>query len=87
MATALSGIRAYVFDAYGTLFDYASAAAECRTSGAAHRLGIPADAISFQSPNAWDPYAALAFGMRAGVVQPLWPAPRTPAGKTGLGGT
>ena len=30
MATALTGIRACVFDAYGTLFDYASAAAGCR---------------------------------------------------------
>jgi len=30
MATALSGIRACVFDAYGTLFDYASTAAACR---------------------------------------------------------
>jgi 2-haloacid dehalogenase len=30
MATALPGIRACVFDAYGTLFDYASAAASCR---------------------------------------------------------
>jgi 2-haloacid dehalogenase len=30
MATALSDIRACVFDAYGTLFDYASAAAGCR---------------------------------------------------------
>jgi 2-haloacid dehalogenase len=30
MATALSGIRACVFDAYGTLFDFASAAARCR---------------------------------------------------------
>jgi 2-haloacid dehalogenase len=30
MATALSGVRACVFDAYGTLFDYASAAAGCR---------------------------------------------------------
>jgi 2-haloacid dehalogenase len=30
MAIALSGIRACVFDAYGTLFDYASAAAGCR---------------------------------------------------------
>ena len=29
MATALSGIGACVFDAYGTLFDYASAAAGC----------------------------------------------------------
>lgn len=29
MATVLSGIRACVFDAYGTLFDYASAAARC----------------------------------------------------------
>ncbi len=28
--TALTGIRACVFDAYGTLFDYASAAAGCR---------------------------------------------------------
>ena len=26
----LTGIRACVFDAYGTLFDYASAAARCR---------------------------------------------------------
>jgi 2-haloacid dehalogenase len=30
MATASSGIRACVFDAYGMLFDYASAAAGCR---------------------------------------------------------
>lgn len=30
MAEALSGIRACVFDAYGTLFDYGSAAARCR---------------------------------------------------------
>jgi 2-haloacid dehalogenase len=30
MASALPGIRACVFDAYGTLFDYASAAAACR---------------------------------------------------------
>ena len=29
MATVLPGIRACVFDAYGTLFDYASAAAAC----------------------------------------------------------
>src|SRR5579884_3175766 len=28
--TRFSGIRACVFDAYGTLFDYASAAARCR---------------------------------------------------------
>ena len=27
---ALAGIKACVFDAYGTLFDYASAAAQCR---------------------------------------------------------
>jgi 2-haloacid dehalogenase len=30
MATVLSDIRACVFDAYGTVFDYASAAAACR---------------------------------------------------------
>ena len=30
MASGASGIRALVFDAYGTLFDYASAAAGCR---------------------------------------------------------
>jgi 2-haloacid dehalogenase len=30
MPVALSGIKACVFDAYGTLFDYASAAARCR---------------------------------------------------------
>ena len=29
------------------------------------RFGIPASAISFQSSNAWDAYAASAFGMRA----------------------
>jgi 2-haloacid dehalogenase len=28
------------------------------------RLGLPATAISFQSSNAWDAYAASAFGMR-----------------------
>jgi len=30
IATTLSGVRACVFDAYGSLFDYASAAAGCR---------------------------------------------------------
>ena len=29
-ATPLEGVQACVFDAYGTLFDYASAAARCR---------------------------------------------------------
>jgi 2-haloacid dehalogenase len=32
---------------------------------AVDRLGIPAAAIAFQSSNAWDAYAASAFGMRA----------------------
>ena len=31
---------------------------------AVDRLGIPVSAISFQSSNAWDAYAASAFGMR-----------------------
>lgn len=31
---------------------------------AVNRLGVPAGAISFQSSNAWDVYAASAFGMR-----------------------
>jgi 2-haloacid dehalogenase len=31
---------------------------------AVDRLGVPANAISFQSSNAWDAYAASAFGMR-----------------------
>lgn len=31
---------------------------------AVDRLGVPATAISFQSSNAWDAYAASAFGMR-----------------------
>ncbi len=31
---------------------------------AVDRLGIPREAISFQSANAWDAYAASAFGMR-----------------------
>jgi 2-haloacid dehalogenase len=31
---------------------------------AVDHLAIPADAISFQSSNAWDAYAASAFGMR-----------------------
>lgn len=30
MATAIDGVRACVFDAYGTLFDFGSAAARCR---------------------------------------------------------
>ena len=29
-----------------------------------HRLAMPAGAISFQSSNAWDAYAASAFGKR-----------------------
>ncbi len=32
---------------------------------AVDRLGVPASAIAFQSSNAWDAYAASAFGMRA----------------------
>jgi 2-haloacid dehalogenase len=47
---------------------------------AVDRLGIPASAISFQSSNAWDAYAASAFWNAGGVVQPLRPTPRTPAG-------
>jgi 2-haloacid dehalogenase len=31
---------------------------------AVDRLAVPAEAISFQSSNAWDAYAASAFGMR-----------------------
>jgi 2-haloacid dehalogenase len=31
---------------------------------AVDRLGVPASAISFQSSNAWDAYAAKAFGMQ-----------------------
>ena len=31
---------------------------------AVDRLGVPANAISFQSSNAWDAYAAKAFGMQ-----------------------
>jgi 2-haloacid dehalogenase len=31
---------------------------------AVDRMGVPAHAISFQSSNAWDAYAASAFGMR-----------------------
>ena len=31
---------------------------------AVDRLGVAADAIAFQSSNAWDAYAASAFGMR-----------------------
>ncbi len=31
---------------------------------AVDRLGVPADAITFQSSNAWDAYAASSFGMR-----------------------
>jgi hypothetical protein len=44
MAAPLTGIRACVFDAYGTLFDHASAAAACRdvlggASGHSHPCG------------------------------------------------
>lgn len=31
---------------------------------AVDRLGVPAEAIAFQSSNAWDAYAASSFGMR-----------------------
>jgi 2-haloacid dehalogenase len=31
---------------------------------AVDRLGVPAASIAFQSSNAWDAYAASAFGMR-----------------------
>lgn len=40
--TALSGIRACVFDAYGTLFDYASAAARCEEVPADRREALTA---------------------------------------------
>jgi len=43
------GVHACVFDAYGTRSDY---------------VGVARDAISFQSFNAWDAYAASAIGMR-----------------------
>jgi len=52
MVTPLTGIRACVFDAYGTLFDYASAAAKCRDV-----LGDKFAALAT--------YAASDFGMRA----------------------
>jgi 2-haloacid dehalogenase len=42
MATALSNIRACVFDAYGTLFDYASAAAGCRDVLGEHQGSLTA---------------------------------------------
>jgi 2-haloacid dehalogenase len=41
MPAALAGVKACVFDAYGTLFDYASAAARCRDV-----LGDRLDALS-----------------------------------------
>jgi 2-haloacid dehalogenase len=41
MPAALAGVKACVFDAYGTLFDYASAAARCRDE-----LGDKLDALS-----------------------------------------
>jgi 2-haloacid dehalogenase len=41
MPVALAGIEACVFDAYGTLFDYASAAARCRD-----QLGDKLDALN-----------------------------------------
>ena len=33
---------------------------------AVDRLGIPAEAVAFQSSNAWDAHAASAFGLRVG---------------------
>jgi 2-haloacid dehalogenase len=41
MPVALAGVKACVFDAYGTLFDYASAAARCRDE-----LGDKLDALN-----------------------------------------
>jgi 2-haloacid dehalogenase len=40
--TDLSGVRACVFDAYGTLFDVASAAAACQSVPAERRAGLSA---------------------------------------------
>ncbi|OGA49089.1 MAG: hypothetical protein A3G24_11685 [Betaproteobacteria bacterium RIFCSPLOWO2_12_FULL_62_13] len=89
----LTGIRACVFDAYGTLFDVNSAAAQAKDavaeSGIAdlidavlsvedvkmykphpsvyrlaiERLGLERGQICFLSSNAWDAYAAKAFGL------------------------
>src|SRR5215216_2894008 len=41
MTTGLAGIQACVFDAYGTLFDFASAARGCRDV-----LGVDADRLT-----------------------------------------
>ena len=48
-----------------TTFRKASATAIASAyASAVDRLGVPANAIAFQSSNAWDAYAASAFGMR-----------------------
>jgi len=38
----LSGVRACVFDAYGTLFDFASAAAACEAAPTERRAALTA---------------------------------------------
>ena len=55
----IQGIKACVFDAYGTLFDVHSAVGKHR-----HRLGD----IIFQSSNAWDASGASAFGFKVAWV-------------------
>jgi len=51
--TALSGIRACVFDAYGTLFDFASAAAGCRDVLGDHATALTALWRDKQLQYAW----------------------------------
>ncbi len=48
---------------------------------AVDRLGLPPDRICFQSSNAWDAYAASAFGMRVVWCNRYWQNPERLPGK------
>lgn len=59
--------KAFVFDAYGTLFDVHSIAAKPSPRGyalAARVLNIPHEEILFVSSNSWDAAGAKAFGYK-----------------------
>ena len=84
----IRGIKACVFDAYGTLFAVHSAVGKHR-----ERLGDIADQVSavwrtkqpeeivFQSSNAWDASGAAAFGFKVAWVNRFGQSPERLPGR------
>jgi 2-haloacid dehalogenase len=60
--TPMLHIRACVFDAYGTLFDYASAAARCGDALGENFWQVTGDALDFAMETLASPMARCARG-------------------------